>query len=184
MKVYALRVRALACVALFILAAAVSASAQSGSSGVRGTVSDSQGAHIPGATVTLTSEATGYTRSVVSDASGDYQFVAVPPGTYTVKVELQGFSQGVYKGVVLPVDIIAKQDVRLEVGQLSESVQVHAETTGHQHDRRQPRQRHQSAPDAGAAARGAQRRRPAQPAARRGLIPPQPRHARHRATAR
>jgi hypothetical protein len=125
----ALRVRVIAYVALFILAAAPSALAQSGTSGLRGVVSDAQGAHVPGATITLTGEANGFERIIVSDASGDYQFVAIPPGTYTVKVELPGFSTAVYKGVVLPVDIIAKQDVRIEVGQLSDSVQVTAETT-------------------------------------------------------
>jgi hypothetical protein len=65
---------------------------------------------------------------MTSDASGDYQFVAIPPGTYTVTVELAGFRTAVYENVSLPVDIIATQDVQLVVGQLAESVQVVAET--------------------------------------------------------
>jgi hypothetical protein len=128
-KVIALRLRASAYVALFALAAMVSVSAQSGTSGVRGTVADAQGEHVPGALVTLSNEAIGFSRSVTTDTSGDYQFVAVPPGTYTLKVELQGFSTALYNGVSLPVDVTARQDVKLEIKQLTESVQVTAETT-------------------------------------------------------
>jgi hypothetical protein len=128
-KVIALRVRAGAYVALFALAAMVSVSAQSGTSGLRGTVEDAQGGHVPGALVTLSNEATGFSRSVTSDTSGDYQFVAVPPGTYDLKVELQGFTTALYNGVSLPVDVTARQDVKLEIKQLTESVQVTAETT-------------------------------------------------------
>jgi hypothetical protein len=105
------------------------ASAQSGTSGLRGTVTDAQGAQIPGVTVTLSNTATGVTRTVVSDATGSYQFIAVPPGTYVVRVELQGFRPTVYDGVVLPVDIVARQDVRLEIGSLAEAIEVVAETT-------------------------------------------------------
>jgi hypothetical protein len=112
----------------FLLAVAGTAWAQSGTAGVLGTVVDEQGAHIPGATVTITNPATGFSRDTVTDASGDYQFVSLPPGSYTLKIELSGFRTAVYDRVTLHVDTTARQDVQLTVGQLSETVQVVAET--------------------------------------------------------
>jgi hypothetical protein len=111
-----------------LLTAVSSAAAQSGTSGVRGTVADEQGAHVPGATVTLTNPETNFSRTTVTDASGDYQFASLPPGSYTITVELAGFRTAVYERVSLPVDVIATQNVQLAVGQLTESVQVVAET--------------------------------------------------------
>jgi hypothetical protein len=129
-RLFANRFRRLA---LLVLAAllAVSipiASAQSGTSGLIGTIMDAQGAHVPGATVTLSNPATGFSRVTTADASGDYQFVAVPPGTYRVTVELQGFRTAVYDEVALPVDVTARQDIKLELGALTENIQVMAET--------------------------------------------------------
>ena len=113
---------------VWLLTGAGGAWAQSGTSGVRGTVADEQGAHIPGATVTLSNTDTAFSRTTTTDASGDYQFVSVPPGNYTVTVELTGFRTAIYEKVSLPVDVISRQDVQLTVGQLTESVQVVAET--------------------------------------------------------
>ena len=59
---------------------------------VLGTVHDSSGAVVPGATVTLRNVSTGITATTVSDADGNYQFLNVRIGTYTVRAELQGFS--------------------------------------------------------------------------------------------
>src|SRR5918995_1283743 len=122
------RVSVLPLAALVFLVAADIASAQSGTAGLRGTVMDEQGAHVPGATITLANAGTGFSRETVADASGDYQFVALPPGTYTVTAELAGFRTAVYDSVQLPVDTTARQDLTLTVGALSESVQVVAET--------------------------------------------------------
>jgi len=95
-----------------------------------GTVVDSSGQVIPGATATLTDERTGVSRPTVSDARGEFAFRAVPPGTYTVKVELQGFRTLVRRGNV--VEASAHLDlgkVTMDVGQLSEVVTVAAEGT-------------------------------------------------------
>src|SRR5262249_32096762 len=65
--------------------------AQAGTASVLGDVKDQQGATLPGATVTLTSLDTGAVRTTVTTQSGTYRFVAIPPGLYSVKVELTGF---------------------------------------------------------------------------------------------
>jgi hypothetical protein len=122
------RISVLPLAALVCVVATGLASAQSGTAGLRGTVMDEQGAHVPGATITLANASTGFSRETAADASGDYQFVALPPGTYTVTAELAGFRTAVYDSVELPVDTIARQDLKLTVGALSESVQVVAET--------------------------------------------------------
>ena len=121
--------RTLALAAALLLAVAGLSSAQTGTAGLRGKVTDAQGAVIPGATVVLTNARTGLTREAVTDASGDYQFVAMPPGTYTLKIELTGFRTAVFSNVPLPVDITATQNVKLEVGEITETVEVTAVTT-------------------------------------------------------
>ncbi|MBP1606577.1 MAG: Outer rane receptor for ferrienterochelin and colicin [Acidobacteria bacterium] len=126
----AVRVRGtLVLVAVMLLAGFGVAYAQTGASGLRGKITDAQGAVIPGATVSLANPATGFTRDTVTDASGDYQFVSIPPGTYTLKVELTGFRTAIFNNVPLPVDTTATQNVKLEIGELSETVEVTAETT-------------------------------------------------------
>ena len=79
---------------------------------------------IPGVTVTITSATLAVTRSTVSDASGQYQFFALPPGVFSVKVELTGFRTATRDKVELPVDVRTKMDVPMEIGQMSETVEV------------------------------------------------------------
>src|SRR5205807_1531234 len=59
---------------------------------VRGTVSDPSGAVIPKASVRLTSNASGYDRTIPTDKEGRYRFVNVPPGEFTLHVEAPGFA--------------------------------------------------------------------------------------------
>src|SRR4051794_37712871 len=82
--------RALAAAALFVVAAAAPAVAQDTGT-VSGTIVDTSGQLVPGATVTLVNEGTADTRTLTSSETGAFAFRAVPPGTYTVRVELQGF---------------------------------------------------------------------------------------------
>ena len=98
--------------------------AQSGTSAIYGKVTDQQGGALPGVTVTITSTATGLARSSVTDASGDFQILAVPPGKYTVKVELQNFRTAVRENVELLVDARTKMDVPMELGSMSETIEV------------------------------------------------------------
>src|SRR6202035_5537880 len=67
--------------------------AQTGTTSLRGTVSDSKGAVLPGAAVTVTDKETGYSRNVKTDDHGEYQFLELPPSTYTVTVRGGGFAE-------------------------------------------------------------------------------------------
>jgi hypothetical protein len=108
---------------LIVMAHAGLALAQSAGS-LRGTVADSTGAVLPGATVTLTNEATKFTRNATSDAKGQYFFASVDPGSYTLKVELSGFKSHETKNVRISTNDTAAVDVRLEVGTQTETVTV------------------------------------------------------------
>src|SRR3989442_1670776 len=84
--------------ALGVLLMASAALAQNAGS-MRGTVTDSSGAVVPGASVTLTNDATKFARRAVSDSKGGYFFASVEPGAYTLTVEIQGFKTREVKGI-------------------------------------------------------------------------------------
>src|SRR5436190_13220245 len=90
--------RALLCVATVF--AAIPALGQQFTGGVRGAVRDANGV-IPGATVTLTNEATNSSREVVTNDVGQYNFPAVPPGTYTLRSQISGYKRFESKGLVV-----------------------------------------------------------------------------------
>ena len=96
---------------------------------LRGTATDSTGAVVPGATVTLANEATKFTRTAVTDVKGGYFFSAVDPGNYTLTVEIAGFKPRVYKGIRINPNDTRGLDVMLEVGAKTETVTVTAEKT-------------------------------------------------------
>ena len=85
----------------FLGAAAAPVLAQGGRAEINGTVTDAQKAVLPGATVTVTNEATGLTREAVTDAEGRYVIPQLLPGPYTVKADLSGFQQTVRTGMVV-----------------------------------------------------------------------------------
>src|SRR5262249_52331446 len=87
-----------------------------------GFVTDANGAVLGGAKVTAINEATGLTRSVTANASGEYVIALLPVGRYTLKFEAQNFKQRAVKGLVLELDQKAKIDASLEVGQITEVV--------------------------------------------------------------
>jgi hypothetical protein len=92
--------------------------------GLRGVVLDSQGLAIPGAAVQLQNQETAATLNAVTGSFGDYGFPRVNPGRYELIVEAAGFKRSVKGGLVIPVNETLVADVRLEVGQVSESVEV------------------------------------------------------------
>jgi hypothetical protein len=89
-----------------------------------GIVNDSQGARVPGATVTIVNKETNFTRETTTDAEGSYNLVNILPGAYDVKVSLQGFREAVRSNVPVTVGQISRVDMTLEVGVLTEVVTV------------------------------------------------------------
>jgi outer membrane receptor protein involved in Fe transport len=111
--------------ALLVMLAAGAAFAQDTGS-IRGNVTDTTGAIVPGATVTLQNEATRFSRNLVTDAKGDYYFGAVSPGVYTITVEIPGFKMSSRKGMRMSQREAGSYDVVLEVGAQTERIEVTA----------------------------------------------------------
>ena len=111
--------RTLLFLAVFATLAAVMAPASFGQSvygSVFGTVTDTTGAVVPGATVTVTDEAKGTVETVVSNGTGDYTVSHLVPDIYDVKVEAKGFKTFVSKGISILADTSPKVDAALEIG--------------------------------------------------------------------
>jgi len=109
---------------VLVLFSAAALLAQTATSRISGTVTDTSGAVIPGATVTATNEATGVSYTQVTTDSGLYAFASLPVGIYTIKVELQGFKTSVNKGNVLEVGTPLDVPVTLQVGGMNEIINV------------------------------------------------------------
>jgi hypothetical protein len=90
---------------------------------ITGEVKDSSGAIIPGVTVTASNNATNAAREGQSNAAGAYSCPALPPGTYTVRAELQGF-QTATRTAELHVEQTLRVDFSLAIGTLSETAEV------------------------------------------------------------
>ncbi|HEY2932726.1 MAG TPA: carboxypeptidase regulatory-like domain-containing protein [Acidobacteriota bacterium] len=117
-------------VSLLVLTfAAWSAYGQSDSSQISGYVKDSSGAVIPGATVTVKNETRDFRRDAVTNDAGYYVVANVPPGLYTVSVELSGFKRFETTHKKVDPAIPTTVDATLEVGEISQTVSVTASTT-------------------------------------------------------
>lgn len=109
---------------LVVLLASV-AGAQPAQTGVlAGTVTDEGGLVVPGATVTVTSQERGVTRTGVTDQAGKYLFAALPIGVYTVSAQLQGFETARLTDNLVETEKTTTVAVSLKVGQLTDVVQV------------------------------------------------------------
>jgi hypothetical protein len=104
-------------------------SAQTGTSSLRGVVSDPKGAVLPGATVTVSDKQNGFTRSTTTDGHGEYQFQQLPPSTYTVAVSGKGFAEVKQEGVQLLVGVPTTLNVGLQVQGQTITVEVTGEAT-------------------------------------------------------
>lgn len=93
---------------------------------ITGTVTDSSGAAVPNAAVTLRNVATNIRFSTESNSAGIYVFPSLTPGNYDVSAERQGFKTRKVTGIPLSIGLTATIDLRLEVGAVTESVQVTA----------------------------------------------------------
>jgi hypothetical protein len=110
-------------VCLLLLATATLQAQQTSGSAV-GTVTDNTGAVVSGATVTLTDVDTGDHRTATTNSNGDYQFVNLIPGNYKVDIENSGFKHFIRTNVVVQVQGSTRVDAALELGNVSETVQV------------------------------------------------------------
>ncbi|MFN6201242.1 MAG: TonB-dependent receptor [Acidobacteriota bacterium] len=121
-------ISSLVCVMIIALAVVASASAQTGTSSVRGTITDAQGQVIAGATITIKNEARNITRTATSEGNGAYNITALTPGDYVIEVEAQGFKKSVTTGVKTLVDTASTINLTLEVGAVTEVVTVSSST--------------------------------------------------------
>jgi hypothetical protein len=99
--------------------------AQGGNGSLRGKVLDEQGAALPGATVTATSPQALTPVVALTDGTGEYRLANLPPGTYTLKVELAGFSIVIREGILLRAAAnFQVDDLTMKLGSLEESITV------------------------------------------------------------
>lgn len=115
-------------VLLLSLVAAGTISAQNFVGGVRGIIQDPGGAVIAGAVVSLINTGTGATRSGTSNSLGEYVFSQAEPATYSISVEAPGFKKLTHSGVVIATQEFVTLDLKMEIGAVTDTVQVTAET--------------------------------------------------------
>ncbi len=96
---------------------------------VLGTATDSQGAVVPGATITLTDTGLKTSRTVPSNETGQYVFVNVPPGDYTLSATMAGFSTTRIEGLIVSVGTQTTANLKLAVGQTQTTIEVQASNT-------------------------------------------------------
>ena len=92
--------------------------------GVRGNVEDETGARVTQVEITATEEATGLTRTTISNELGIYELGGLPPGTYTISAELAGFKTYANSGIIIYAARPRRVDITLEVGDITDSITV------------------------------------------------------------
>ena len=120
-------IRSLLC-ALLVLSPSIVA-AQSFTGAIVGSVKDPSGAVIPRAGVTITNQQTDRQESLTADLQGRYTSLPLPPGEYRVEAGLDGFRRAARADVVVQVNATVVVDFTLEVGELTDAVEVHANAT-------------------------------------------------------
>ncbi len=111
---------------LFLVAANVHA--QSGTTSLRGTITDKTGASVGDAKVALNNPAQAFHREAQTSTTGEYEFVALPPGTYVLSVEKAGFRKFEQRNLQLLVNLPATVNATLDVGAANEIIEVSAQT--------------------------------------------------------
>ena len=101
---------------------------QTTGSSLRGYVKDDQGAVLPGVTVVATSPTMIQSASAVTDETGYYRVINLPPGDYTVSAELQGFAPYKREGIVLRAAVNFQVDITLALGTVAETITVRGES--------------------------------------------------------
>jgi hypothetical protein len=111
---------------LVLLSTGAAALAQKSTGDILGTVTDDSGSVVPGVKITLTNEDTQDKRDATTNALGDYRFPFVPIGTYSIRAEREGFKGVTVSRLVLNVNDERRQDITLQVGEVTQSVDVTA----------------------------------------------------------
>src|SRR5688572_15510853 len=109
------------------LMASPAAAAQIGAGALTGTVVDQAGATVPGATVTFTEIGTNLSRTTVTSDDGTYRIAGLQPGSYAVRVALDGFRPLVRDGIGLATGETVRLDLQLELGSVAEVITVTAD---------------------------------------------------------
>src|ERR1700685_1386395 len=117
-----------ACVVVAVLLLSPAFLAAQGANGrIVGRVADPSGAVLAGVKITLINEATSISRDALTNDSGDYTFVEVVPGTYTVQFELTGFKKNLQKSVIVDLNQVVTLNSTLQIGGSQEIVEVTSE---------------------------------------------------------
>jgi hypothetical protein len=109
---------------ILILGLSTSLFGQAVSGTLLGTISDPSGANVPGARITAVEAATGTTHQSITNESGNFTIPNLPPGTYTITVEANGFKKDTHQNVDLLTNTSTRVDVTLVTGSVSETVLV------------------------------------------------------------
>ncbi|MFN7918976.1 MAG: TonB-dependent receptor [Bryobacteraceae bacterium] len=112
--------------ALAFLLSSIAAVAQVSTGEIIGTITDSTGAVVSNAKITASNAATGLSRETTTSSTGDYILTLLPPGTYSISVEASGFRKVVQNEIGLQINQRLRLDFALQVGQVSETVEVSA----------------------------------------------------------
>ncbi|MGC4048559.1 MAG: carboxypeptidase regulatory-like domain-containing protein, partial [Paludibaculum sp.] len=114
---------------VFLISLALPLAAQQGRGTVIGTVTDVSGAAVPAAEIRVINTGTNAAFTTTTNEEGQFTAPSLPVGSYTVTAEKQGFKKGVRSGITLLVDQRAEVNIRMEVGQTSESIEVVGEAS-------------------------------------------------------
>jgi Carboxypeptidase regulatory-like domain len=114
------------CMALGLFAVVGVCHGQDTNASLSGTVMDTTGAAIPGATLTLTNEATGFSQTLKSDSAGGYNLTNITPGRYDLTVSATGFKSIINKGIQLAISQVGRVNVELPPGKTQQTVTVTA----------------------------------------------------------
>ena len=120
---------------LLIASLTPAASAQVLYGSLTGTVTDGSDAAVPGATILLTNKQTGAARSVTTGESGSYNIPTVQGGIYTLKISKDGFRSVLQDNIEVLVNSTARVDMKLQLGQVAETINVEANAATLQTDR-------------------------------------------------
>jgi hypothetical protein len=111
-----------------LLLVSISLFAQADRGSISGMVTDNSGAVVPGITLTLQNQATNLTYSATASDTGAYSFLNLPVGTYDLTAAAKGFQRSQAKGIPVQVNQQARVDIRLQVGEVNQTIEVQAQT--------------------------------------------------------